>query len=382
MLPAAERGPGPSSRASLVAHPRCLRGGVAWLRRVVCKHLTMRAHFFWHIITVNLFGLSPRFATPFIAVAIRSHAEPFDFPASAAISSRSRRVLSSPQPMIASPGLAGAGVGRQLAAGKQNRAGPTQQAAGPMYSRLGRGQRRPRSAAPCAAGVAAGVRRAATLPPRGPSSSDPLAERAGRAGGAAGRPGRQLPNAGRREVAPGRVFVGTRRRHRTSSIDRSRPYLTFLRAHGRDRSCGMLPFEMPVPRGSHGASSALSSRKPTGTVRRLGLSPGGGGKRGWGWARGWAFSPGPPSSRASRRRPPPRSAEPDSSPQHAMSRDLEKELNVLRKQPANKVCPNCSTEDKFGFKNACVKYNTFVCSNCKAAHQVHGPVRDAVARSA
>ena len=65
-----------------------------------------------------------------------------------------------------------------------------------------------------------------------------------------------------------------------------------------------------------------------------------------------------------------------------MSRDLEKELNVLRKQPANKVCPNCSTEDKFGFKNACVKYNTFVCSNCKAAHQVHGPVRDAVARSA
>ena len=27
--------PGPSRGA----HPRCLRGGVAWLRRVVCKHL-------------------------------------------------------------------------------------------------------------------------------------------------------------------------------------------------------------------------------------------------------------------------------------------------------------------------------------------------------
>lgn len=48
---------------------------------------------------------------------------------------------------------------------------------------------------------------------------------------------------------------------------------------------------------------------------------------------------------------------------------LEKQLDKLRKKPANKICPNCATQDRYGFKNCCVKYDTFVCSNCKAAHQ-------------
>ena len=39
-----------------------------------------------------------------------------------------------------------------------------------------------------------------------------------------------------------------------------------------------------------------------------------------------------------------------------MPRDLEKELNALRKQRENKQCPNCAAEDRYGFKSACVKF--------------------------
>ena len=45
-----------------------------------------------------------------------------------------------------------------------------------------------------------------------------------------------------------------------------------------------------------------------------------------------------------------------------VKRDVDKELDQLRKQPANKQCPSCPAEDKYGFKSACVKYNAFVCS--------------------
>eukprot|EP01045_Picozoa_sp_COSAG04_P033268 COSAG04_NODE_6820_length_1249_cov_0.890435_1_plen_113_part_01 len=52
-----------------------------------------------------------------------------------------------------------------------------------------------------------------------------------------------------------------------------------------------------------------------------------------------------------------------------MPRNLEKELNALRKRADNKVCPNCAAEDRYGFKSACVKFDTFVCGDCKSAHQ-------------
>ena len=51
------------------------------------------------------------------------------------------------------------------------------------------------------------------------------------------------------------------------------------------------------------------------------------------------------------------------------SRNLEKEFYSLRKLAANKQCPNCAAEDKYGFKSACVKFNTFVCHQCKSGHQ-------------
>ena len=45
-------------------------------------------------------------------------------------------------------------------------------------------------------------------------------------------------------------------------------------------------------------------------------------------------------------------------------------LNELRKHPENRLCANCDTRDKFsGFSNICEKFNTFVCSMCKSAHQ-------------
>ena len=62
----------------------------------------------------------------------------------------------------------------------------------------------------------------------------------------------------------------------------------------------------------------------------------------------------------------PEDAEP---PADAPKRNLEREFYSLRKRPANKACPNCAVEDKYGFKSACVKFDTFVCEWCKAGHQ-------------
>jgi hypothetical protein len=47
----------------------------------------------------------------------------------------------------------------------------------------------------------------------------------------------------------------------------------------------------------------------------------------------------------------------------------EAELNALKKLEANKSCANCDAYNKFGHGNVCEKFRTFVCSNCKSAHQ-------------
>lgn len=50
----------------------------------------------------------------------------------------------------------------------------------------------------------------------------------------------------------------------------------------------------------------------------------------------------------------------------------EDHLRKLAKLPQNAVCLNCGAEDKvFGFKNIVVKFRTFVCGHCKAAHQAY-----------
>ncbi|TYZ66698.1 hypothetical protein PybrP1_007424 [[Pythium] brassicae (nom. inval.)] len=47
----------------------------------------------------------------------------------------------------------------------------------------------------------------------------------------------------------------------------------------------------------------------------------------------------------------------------------EAELNAVKKLEANKFCANCDAFSKFGHGNVCEKFHTFVCSNCKSAHQ-------------
>ncbi|TMW58468.1 hypothetical protein Poli38472_010027 [Pythium oligandrum] len=47
----------------------------------------------------------------------------------------------------------------------------------------------------------------------------------------------------------------------------------------------------------------------------------------------------------------------------------EAELNALKKLESNKSCVNCDAYNKFGHGNVCEKFKTFVCSNCKSAHQ-------------
>jgi hypothetical protein len=53
------------------------------------------------------------------------------------------------------------------------------------------------------------------------------------------------------------------------------------------------------------------------------------------------------------------------------ARDLEKELEKLRRLPANKACLSCSAVAPFGWRDVCVKFATLVCSDCKAAHQAY-----------
>lgn len=48
---------------------------------------------------------------------------------------------------------------------------------------------------------------------------------------------------------------------------------------------------------------------------------------------------------------------------------VERELQRLRRLPENRVCPNCLKEDRVGFKGVCMAFKTFVCNECKSAHQ-------------
>jgi hypothetical protein len=47
----------------------------------------------------------------------------------------------------------------------------------------------------------------------------------------------------------------------------------------------------------------------------------------------------------------------------------EDNLKTLSKLEANKYCANCDAVAKFGHGNICEKFKTFVCNNCKSAHQ-------------
>lgn len=46
-----------------------------------------------------------------------------------------------------------------------------------------------------------------------------------------------------------------------------------------------------------------------------------------------------------------------------------KHLNNLRRLPDNKRCATCEHEDRMGFKDVCMKFKIFICSDCKSAHQ-------------
>ncbi|CAE7216542.1 AGD14 [Symbiodinium pilosum] len=47
----------------------------------------------------------------------------------------------------------------------------------------------------------------------------------------------------------------------------------------------------------------------------------------------------------------------------------EKELQRIRRLPENRVCPNCLKEESLGFSAVCTTFKTFICSDCKSAHQ-------------
>ena len=44
-------------------------------------------------------------------------------------------------------------------------------------------------------------------------------------------------------------------------------------------------------------------------------------------------------------------------------------LNVLKRLPENRRCANCNSESQFGHGNVVVKFKSFVCGDCKSAHQ-------------
>eukprot|EP00438_Fugacium_kawagutii_P006545 Skav222201 [mRNA] locus=scaffold1745:130259:136504:- [translate_table: standard] len=46
-----------------------------------------------------------------------------------------------------------------------------------------------------------------------------------------------------------------------------------------------------------------------------------------------------------------------------------KELQRIRRLPQNRVCPNCLKEESLGFGAVCTTFKTFVCHDCKSAHQ-------------
>ena len=49
--------------------------------------------------------------------------------------------------------------------------------------------------------------------------------------------------------------------------------------------------------------------------------------------------------------------------------DPDKALNAVRRIAANKVCGTCLHEERMGFKDVCMKFKIFICSDCKSCHQ-------------
>lgn len=51
--------------------------------------------------------------------------------------------------------------------------------------------------------------------------------------------------------------------------------------------------------------------------------------------------------------------------------DAETQLKKVRRLDSNRLCPNCGTAAPtgLGFGNICVKFQTFVCNDCKSSHQ-------------
>lgn len=47
----------------------------------------------------------------------------------------------------------------------------------------------------------------------------------------------------------------------------------------------------------------------------------------------------------------------------------EAELAKLRRLPENRRCATCKHEDRLGYNAICVKFQIFVCGDCKSAHQ-------------
>eukprot|EP01134_Creolimax_fragrantissima_P007773 CFRG7773T1 len=47
----------------------------------------------------------------------------------------------------------------------------------------------------------------------------------------------------------------------------------------------------------------------------------------------------------------------------------DKVLADIRKLPQNKICPNCLAKSTIGHAHVCIPFKTFVCSDCKSAHQ-------------
>lgn len=52
-----------------------------------------------------------------------------------------------------------------------------------------------------------------------------------------------------------------------------------------------------------------------------------------------------------------------------LKQDHMKYLNQLRRLQDNKRCATCTHEDRMGFKDVCMKFKIFICSDCKSAHQ-------------
>ncbi|CAK9082008.1 unnamed protein product [Durusdinium trenchii] len=46
-----------------------------------------------------------------------------------------------------------------------------------------------------------------------------------------------------------------------------------------------------------------------------------------------------------------------------------RELQRIRRLPKNRVCPNCLKEESLGFGAVCTTFKTFICHDCKSAHQ-------------